>query len=101
MQMRDFADTVSFPARVLKETPKALLCAIGGREVWIAKSQIDYSASEARWPGDSGALVVSAWLARKLDLNEPAPRSAALAPSIDGFCTNFILITLARRTRMR
>jgi len=67
--MPDFGHAATFPAYVLRETPKALLCAIGSREVWIARSQIG-SDSEVRQAGDQGQLIVTTWLAERLGLTD-------------------------------
>jgi hypothetical protein len=64
-----FGATVTFPAYALRETPKALLCAIGSREIWIARSQIG-SASEVQQAGDRGELIVTSWLAQRLSLTD-------------------------------
>lgn len=51
-------------ATALRDTEKALLVLVGGREVWVPKSQIE-DASEVQEPGDTGVLVVPRrWLGR-------------------------------------
>jgi hypothetical protein len=44
----------------LRQTDKAVLCAVGGAELWVPRSQIS-RASEVREAGDCGTLVVSQW----------------------------------------
>lgn len=54
-------------ATALRDTEKALLVLVGGRECWVPKSQIE-DASEVQEPGDTGVLVVPEWWAAKEDL---------------------------------
>ncbi len=48
----------------IRETEKALLCEIGGDEMWIPQSVID-DDSECYKEGDEGDLVVARWWAEK------------------------------------
>ena len=59
--------TVEFPAKAIKETDKALLCAIGELEIWIPQSQI-YDDSEVWKEDDEGTLVISEWIAKQKGL---------------------------------
>jgi hypothetical protein len=52
---------------VTKETDKALLCVIEGKEVWIPKSQI-HDDSEVFEEGHKGKLVISEWIAKEKEL---------------------------------
>jgi hypothetical protein len=55
------SDTVEFPgARGKRETDRALLCEIDGRDFWIPKSQI-HDDSEVYRGDTDGTLVVSRW----------------------------------------
>jgi hypothetical protein len=56
-----------------RATAKALLCVWSGGEHWVAKSQI-LPTSQVREVGDSGVLVIPAWLSRKMV--EPPKESA-------------------------
>lgn len=58
-EVAEFEDAVA-----IKETERALLCRIDGKEHWIPKSQID-DDSEVYQDGDEGKLVVSMWFAEK------------------------------------
>lgn len=51
----------------VRETENALLCNIGGEEVWIPKSQI-HDDSEVFEEGHSGTLVIPEWLATEKKL---------------------------------
>jgi hypothetical protein len=60
--------TVSFKKVLCKrQTPKAILCEVKGRELWIPQSQI-HEDSEVYQDGDEGTLVVSEWFAEKENL---------------------------------
>jgi hypothetical protein len=52
---------------VTKETDKALLCKVEGVSVWIPKSQL-CEDSEVKAEGDSGTLMVPAWVAEQKDI---------------------------------
>jgi hypothetical protein len=52
---------------VLRETEKAILCEIDGKQVWLPKSQI-HDDSEVYKMGTEGELVISQWLAEEKDL---------------------------------
>lgn len=51
----------------VRQTPKAILVAIKGKEHWIPQSQIDED-SEVYKDGDQGTLIIKSWLAEKLGL---------------------------------
>lgn len=53
--------------KVTKETDKALLCVIEGKEVWMPKSQI-HEDSKVFKEGDEGTLTVSEWIATEKGL---------------------------------
>lgn len=53
--------------QVRRETTKALLCFIDGRELWIPKSQI-HDDSEIGSVGDTGTLAISEWIATEKGL---------------------------------
>jgi hypothetical protein len=75
---------------VHRATAKALLCICGGARVWIPRSQIHQNCALRR-PGDSGELILSAWLADRLSLeigDDPGERGP-VAP-----------VTLAQTTRI-
>ncbi len=65
----------------LHSAGKALLCFIAGAEIWIPFSQIDAS-SEVRHCQDRGTLVISSWLAARLDFTANArhPSTLTLEP---------------------
>lgn len=49
----------------IAETAKAILCVLDdGTEMWVPKSQLEF-ISQVQERGDSGTLVISAWLARQ------------------------------------
>ena len=50
-----------------RATAKALLVEVEGKSVWIPQSQI-HDDSEVFQVGDTGTLVISAWIARERDL---------------------------------
>ncbi len=52
---------------VKKETEKALLCLIDGKELWIPKSQID-DDSEVFEEGHYGTLIITQWIAEQKEL---------------------------------
>jgi len=57
-------------AKVLRVTDKALLVKLedhGDREVWIPKSQI-HDDSEVYAADTEGVLIVTSWMANKLEL---------------------------------
>lgn len=60
-------------ATALRDTEKALLVLVGGREVWVPKSQIE-DASEVQEPGDVGVLMVPEWWAAQVDLVDGGAR---------------------------
>lgn len=63
--MRDNEETIDIAdARCIKETEKALLCEIDGKQEWVPKSQI-HDDSEVYQEGDEGHLVVSEWIAKQ------------------------------------
>jgi hypothetical protein len=51
----------------LKETDKALLCVINGKERWVPKSVVD-DDSEVYGVGDEGKLVIHEWWAEKEEI---------------------------------
>ncbi len=66
--MRITGDKVEIEDVVAKaETDSALLCVIGGEEIWIPKSQVD-DDSEVYEKGGSGRLVITRWIAEKKEL---------------------------------
>ena len=48
-----------------KETEKAILVNVYGKDSWVAKSQI-HDDSEVYKAGTSGTLIVSQWIAEKI-----------------------------------
>lgn len=65
-----FGDKVRFEGVVCKKaSPKALLCVIGGEELWIPASQVD-DDSEVFNDGENaeGVLVISEWIAKQKGL---------------------------------
>ena len=50
-----------------KETEKAILCDIDGKEMWIPKSQID-DDSEVFEEGHYGTLIITDWIAEQKEL---------------------------------
>jgi hypothetical protein len=54
---------------VKRETAKAILCAIRGKEYWIPQSQV-HEDSEVWHQGDEGTLVLTAWIAKQKGLTE-------------------------------
>jgi hypothetical protein len=52
---------------VLIQTDKAILCDIGGDEIWIPLSQI-HDDSEVYKMGTKGTLIITEWLAKKKGL---------------------------------
>ncbi len=66
--MPEFESKVTFVDVVcLKQTTKALLCEINGKQVWIPHSQVD-DDSEVYREGDEGKLIVSEWIANEKKL---------------------------------
>jgi hypothetical protein len=64
-----YGDTKTFKdVEAKKETDKALLCVIDGKEHWVPKSQID-DDSEVFEEGHRGTLVCSEWWAEKNGLD--------------------------------
>jgi hypothetical protein len=63
---------------VVRETPRALLCEIGERSVWVPKSQLAID-SEVRRAGDHGVLIVSEWFAEQADLEAHAAEQVNLS----------------------
>lgn len=53
----------------LRQTDKAILVAIDGKELWVPQSVID-DDSEVWKKGDEGALVVHRWFAVRHELEE-------------------------------
>lgn len=51
-------------AKCIRQTSAAILCVIGGREVWIPQSQV-HDDSEVFQKNQEGTLVVTAWFARQ------------------------------------
>lgn len=61
--------TVSFEdIKVVKESPKALLCLINGEEVWIPKSQIDEDSEVWNEKTSGGTLIITEWIAKEKGL---------------------------------
>ncbi len=56
--------TVSFDAKCIRETPKAILVVIEDDEVWVPKSVV-HDDSEVYEEGHEGTLVLHEWWARK------------------------------------
>lgn len=50
--------------KVVKETEKAILVNIEGRDIWVPKSQI-LENSEVTEAGDDGTIVLSTWFCEK------------------------------------
>ena len=48
-----------------KDTDKAILVSVNGKDCWVPKSQIDDS-SECYQAGTDGTLIVTAWFAKKV-----------------------------------
>lgn len=73
----DGDDLIRFPdVHVIRATIPAMLCAVGGKRVWIARRHV----SGKLWcAGDRGALFLRRSLARELDLLPPA-RTADIVP---------------------
>lgn len=69
MALRDGDETEEFAGvEAKKGTDKAVLCAIPEHgEQWIPRSQIA-EESEVQDEGDTGTLVVSAWIAKEKGL---------------------------------
>jgi hypothetical protein len=68
-QQQEWPDEVTFEdCTVLRETEKAILVEMeDGEEIWFPQSQI--SANSELWrAGQSGALVVSKWIAIQKEL---------------------------------
>lgn len=58
-------DTVSIPdVECIRDTGKALLCRINGRDVWVPQSVI-HDDSEVYGLGHEGKLVIAGWFAEK------------------------------------
>jgi hypothetical protein len=58
-------DTEEFESvKCTKETPKALLVSIDGKEHWVPKSVVD-DGSEVLAEGDEGKLVLANWFAER------------------------------------
>lgn len=53
---------------VLTERDSALLFLIDDNEIWIPKSLIDLSESEATEEGESGIVYIQRWKAEELEL---------------------------------
>lgn len=66
MATEDADDLVQFEdVRVIRSTPPALLCRIGGRSVWLPRGHI----SGKLWcTGDRGRLYIRRWVARDRQL---------------------------------
>ena len=66
MPMGDADDLVPFQdVRVIRSTPPALLCRIGGRSIWLPRGHI----SGKLWStGDRGKLFIRRWVARERHL---------------------------------
>ncbi len=65
-----FRDKASFPrSKAIRDSGKALLCVVLGREVWIPHSQIDFDSEvfDADENAD-GELVISQWIAEQKEL---------------------------------
>lgn len=62
--MPEWPDEVSIAdVTCLRETEKAILVEIEGEEIWVP--QVCVSDNSEVWkPGDTGTLIVSAWIAR-------------------------------------
>lgn len=68
--MPEFKEKVRIDdVEVIRDTDKAILCLIGGEEVWLPQGQID-DDSECWQQGDTGLLVISEWIARQKGLVE-------------------------------
>lgn len=67
-QERDGEATVAFPAvRCIRQTSKAILCVLEGKEVWFPQSHV-HADSEVYQQGHKGKLVVSEWIAKEKGL---------------------------------
>lgn len=65
--MKQGDPTKSVSVSVVRETEKAILIrTIGGKELWIPKSQIA-SDSEVHGTGEEGTLIVSEWIYKQKD----------------------------------
>tara|TARA_R110000824_G_scaffold40580_1_gene121528 strand:+ start:221 stop:502 length:282 start_codon:yes stop_codon:yes gene_type:complete len=77
-------------SQVERETEKALLCTIQGKDVWIPKSQLS-KESEVSSEGESGIITISEWIAGEKGLEvveikeQPKPKTEAKPdiPAID------------------
>jgi hypothetical protein len=49
---------------VLKDTPKALLCLIEGKEYWIPRSQISDDSEVYSLDSSGGTLIITEWIAK-------------------------------------
>lgn len=58
---------VTFRARLLREGGLAILCDIGGQQVWVPRSQL-LVGTTVQHAGDDGDIVIPRWLARNLQL---------------------------------
>jgi hypothetical protein len=58
---------VAFSGRLVREGGLALLCDIGGQQVWVPRSQL-LVGTTVRHAGDDGQIVIPSWLARNLQL---------------------------------
>lgn len=78
----DRSATVSIPNVVaLRETAKGLQVRANGQEVWLAKSQVP-DASEVRFDGDRGTLLLPRWIAEEKGLVE-STKQRTVADDVD------------------
>jgi hypothetical protein len=78
----DRSATVSIPNVVaLRETTKGLQVRAGDVEVWLAKSQVP-EASEVRFDGDRGTLLLPRWIAEEKGLVESS-KQRTVADDVD------------------
>jgi hypothetical protein len=74
-------DQVAFDdAEVIADTHLAVLCEVGGREVWIPRSVLRIG-TEVFDRGDCGALVVPRWFALEKGLVTEQELAAARGPA--------------------
>jgi len=67
-------DLVTFAdVEVIRSAGPALLCRVGGKEVWIpCVNVVPTDEATVRMPGDCGRLVIPRWLALNLGLVDTA-----------------------------
>lgn len=62
-------EPVKLEGWIKRTTDKAVLCAIGEREVWIPRSLL-CEGTDVKRTGDDGTIVVPRWFAEQEDLTD-------------------------------